>query len=198
MLADTTGLLLDGGKATRLGGRHKAFLEVGGQPLARRSVELFRGLFAEILVATSRPGPWAPLGVRLVQDPVPDAGPLSGIAAGLAGARTPLVFVAAGDMPSLSAAVIENLVMRARLLPGHAVVPIRQGRPEPLHAVYPARLAEQVHRVLLAGVRAPRELLATVPVTWVDADELAALPGASATFRNLNTPEDVAAAEANP
>ena len=53
-------------------------------------------------------------------DPIDDAGPLAGLVAGLEAASRPLVFVAGGDMPHLSEAVIENLLERGRALPGKA------------------------------------------------------------------------------
>ena len=37
-----------------------------------------------------------PFGLRFVQDPIPGAGPLAGIAAGLEAAKTPLLVVVAG------------------------------------------------------------------------------------------------------
>jgi molybdopterin-guanine dinucleotide biosynthesis protein A len=191
MLDDATGLILDGGRARRLGGRHKAFLEVGGRPIAAATVELFAELFPETLVATDRPEPWARLGVRCVSDPVPNAGPLAGLVAGLEAATRPLVFTAAGDMPSLSGAVIEDLVQRARLLPGRAIVPRAGGRAQVLHAVYPASLAVAARRALLAGTRRLTDLLAATTVTWVEAADLATLPGASATFSDVDTPEDL-------
>ena len=43
---DVTGLILDGGRARRLGGRHKPSLEVEGTTIAARTVELFAALFA--------------------------------------------------------------------------------------------------------------------------------------------------------
>lgn len=193
MFADVTALVLDGGRATRMEGRHKAFLELEGEPLAARTHRLLASLCAEVLVATNRPEPWRPFGVRVVEDPVTGAGPLAGIAAGLGAARTPLVLVVAGDMPSLSGAVLEELVHRARLLPGRAVVPTVAGRAEPLHAVYPAALAPLALRALLAGTRAPRDFLATAPAVYVDSAELRGLAGAARTFDNLNSPADLAA-----
>lgn len=189
-----TGLILDGGRATRWGGRHKAFVEVAGRSIAERTVELFGRLFAATLAATTRPEPWRRLGVTVVEDPIPDAGPLAGIAAGLLAARTPLLVVAASDMPFLSGAVLAELVARARRSDS-AAVPVLDGRPEPLHAVYPTRLAEPVLAALAAGTRKVTELLAAVDTEWVDAAELAHLPGASRSFVNLNTPGDLESLE---
>lgn len=188
---DASALILDGGRARRLGGRHKAFLQVGGRPLAARTVELFSQLFPEILVATNRPEPWARFPVRCVSDPIPDAGPLAGLVAGLEAATRPLVFVAAGDMPSLSGPVIEGLLERARRLPGKAIVPRADGRAQVLHAVYPRALALPARKLLLAGTRRLTELLDGSPTAWVETDELTGLAGSAETFRDLDTPADL-------
>jgi molybdopterin-guanine dinucleotide biosynthesis protein A len=188
---DVTGLILDGGQARRLGGKHKAFLELGGRPLAARTVELFSRLFPETLVATNRPEPWQRLSVRCVADPIENAGPLAGLVAGLEAASTPLVFVTGGDMPSLSEPVIESLLERARLLPGRAVVPRAAGRAQVLHAVYPRSLALPARRALLAGTRRLLGLLEAADTLWVEAGDLAGLPGADDTFRDVDTPEDL-------
>lgn len=192
---DASGLILDGGQARRLGGRHKAFLELGGRPIAARTLELFGRLFPETLVATNRPEPWARLPVRCVADPVENAGPLAGLVAGLEAAKGRFVFVVGGDMPALSEAVVENLLERARALPGKAIVPRAEGRPQVLHAVYPKALAPAARRALLAGTRRLTSLLEASATVWVEAEELTALPGASGTFRDVDTPEDLDAEE---
>ncbi len=191
MHEDATGLILDGGQARRLGGRHKAFLEVGGRPIAERTVELFSRLFPEILVATNRPEPWSGLPVTCVSDPIANAGPLAGLVAGLEAATRPLVFVAGGDMPFLAEAVIENLLQRARLRPGKAVVPRADDRAQVLHAVYPRALATPARLALLGGTRRLRALLETSPVVWVEAEDLAGLTGSAETFRDVDTPQDL-------
>ena len=188
---DASALILDGGGARRFGGQHKAFLELDGRPIAARTIELFSRLFPETLVATNRPEPWANYPVRCVSDPIEDAGPLAGLVAGLEAATRPLVFVVGGDMPRLAESVIENLLERARRLPGKAIVPRSEGRPQVLHAVYPRLLATPARTALLGGTRRLTALLEAGAVAWVEAEELAGLPGAEATFRDVDTPEDL-------
>ena len=188
---DFTGLVVDGGRATRLSGAHKAFLEIGGRPIAARTTEMFRRLFADVVASSDRPAAWLPLGVRCVPDPAPGCGPLAGIAAGLAACRTPFAFVVAGDMPELSEAVVTAICRRALDI-GRTIVPRdADGRAEPLHAAYAVSDAPVALEALHRGVRKLTDFLDLVPVAWIEADELASLPGASRTFRNVNTPGDL-------
>jgi molybdopterin-guanine dinucleotide biosynthesis protein A len=190
-------VILDGGKASRLGGVHKSFLAVGDSPIAERSVSLLRTLCDDVIAATSRPDAWAPLGVRCVADPVRDAGPLAGLAAGLLACRTPLALVVAGDMPELSREVLEALCLRASDGEPRCVVPRIGGRAEPLHAVYLTALAPLALDALVRGRRKLTDFLddvarsGSVEIAWVDGADLAGLPGIDRTFRNVNTPEDL-------
>ena len=96
-----TGVLLAGGRATRMGGRDKAFAAVGGEPIAARTLRLFCALFPQVIVATNHPERFRALGAETVADVFPGCGPLAGIHAGMQIARHPHVFVAACDMPGL-------------------------------------------------------------------------------------------------
>ena len=191
MFDDVTGLILDGGRARRMGGRRKAFLEVGGRPIADRTVELFARCFPETLVATDQPRLWGAHRVRCVADPIPGAGPLAGLVAGLEAASRPLVFVVGGDMPRIAEPLIAELVGRARRLAGRPVVPRHAGRPQVLHAVYPAALAPAARAALLGGTRRLTDLLGSCRPVWIEEEELAAVPGAAESFRDIDTPQDL-------
>lgn len=190
-IASVTGVILAGGRASRMGGRDKAFAAVDGEPIAVRTVRLFQRLFPEVLVATNRPERFAGLGVTTVADRFPGAGPLAGLHASLLAARHPHVFVVACDMPRLDPNVIRFLV--ARIGATDAVVPCWEGDVEPLHAVYATRCAPLVEARLRAGRFALREFLAGVRVDYVTEAELSAVRGAAASLTNVNTPEELAA-----
>ncbi|WP_298752882.1 NTP transferase domain-containing protein [uncultured Serinicoccus sp.] len=73
-------LVLAGGRGTRLGGRDKAALEVGGRSLLARVLEAQPLLGGRVVVVGDTPVP--PGVLRTVEEP-PDGGPVAGIAAGL-------------------------------------------------------------------------------------------------------------------
>src|SRR5438128_4886586 len=103
MSASVAGVIVAGGRAVRMGGRDKAFAAVGGQPIAVRTICLFRDLFPQVLVATNRPERFRELDVETVADVYGGCGPLAGIHAAMLASRHPYVFVAACDMPGLDA-----------------------------------------------------------------------------------------------
>jgi molybdopterin-guanine dinucleotide biosynthesis protein A len=189
MRRDVSALILAGGKATRFGGIAKHELIVEGQTIFDRQVSVLKQRVAEILVSSPRDMP----GYKTVRDAVPDVGPLAGIAAGLAACATPWLLVVAGDMPHITAALIDRMIERAHAsVDPHAAdsvdaVAIRaNGLPEPLLAILHTRALPIVERRIARGDFKASRLLTddAMRVDWLDDVDPAAL-------RNINSPEDL-------
>ena len=189
--APVAGVVLAGGRASRMGGRDKAFAAVEGEPIAVRAVRIFRSLFAQVLVSTNRPERFAGLDVQTVADQFPGCGPLAGIHAALLASRYPHVFVAACDMPGLDPEVIRFLL--GRVGSAEAVVPCWDGDVEPLHAVYAVGALREIEAHLRAGQNAVRDVLRRLRVDYVSEAEMRAVRGAARSLTNVNTPEELAA-----
>jgi len=189
--ASVAGVLLAGGRATRMGGRDKAFAAVGGEPIAVRTIRLLHALFPQVIVSTDRPERFRGLDVETVPDLFPGRGPLAGIHAAMRASRYPHVFVVACDMPGLEASVIRFLVSRANGV--DAVVPAWEGDIEPLHALYAVHTLPVVERCLREGRHALREFLPLIRVEYVPEHVLRTLEGSAQSLTNVNTPEELAA-----
>jgi molybdenum cofactor guanylyltransferase len=178
-------LILAGGKATRLGGIAKHEILVEGETIFARQTRLLAPRVAEILVA----GP-AIEGYRRVTDTIENAGPLAGIAAGLAACRTPWLLVLAGDMPHVSAELVDAMAKwgRTPLSDELDAVGVRvNGLPEPLLSMLHTRTLPVIERALAAGRFKASRILTDdgLRVRWLDADPEA--------VRNINSPEDLGA-----
>src|SRR5215471_5889398 len=132
--------ILAGGRATRFGGADKASLVVGGRRFVDRQLAAIAGIAEDVRIVVHEPGDaarYADLGVRVIADAVAGAGPLGGVYTALGDARHDRVLVLAGDLPFVTAALVERLVAESGT--GEeidAFVP-RSGRGlEPLCAVY--------------------------------------------------------------
>ena len=189
--AAVTGVLLAGGRASRMGGRDKAFAAVGGEAIAVRSLRLFGELFSQVIVATNRPERYRTFGVETVADTFAGCGPLAGIHAAMQRAAHPHLFVAACDMPGLDPDVIRFLL--GRIGDADAIVPRWDHDIEPLHAVYAVRLLPLVEEALRAGRHAIRDFLPRVRVDYVEEAELRRIRGTERSMLNVNTPEELAA-----
>lgn len=187
----TTGVVLAGGRSTRMGGRNKAFAAVGGEPIVARALRVLRSLFAEVVIATNDPERYRDLDAAVVADAFPGRGPLAGLHAAMGVASHPWVFVAACDMPGLDARTIRFLLDRAG--DADAVVPCWEGDIEPLHAAYAVRTRPVAERCLRDGRPAMRDFLPELRVTYVPEADLALVAGTAESFLNVNTPEELAA-----
>ena len=184
------GLILAGGRNSRMGGVDKAFLTVDGQSIFQRTLWLLRRCFPQVVVVSNCPEKYAPFDVQVTADEFPGHGPLAGIHAGLRLIHLPYAFVVGCDMPFLRAEPIGFLVKR--LGASEAVIPRWDGDIEPLHAVYATALRDRIDEALKAGTRAIREFLPRIQVEYVPEETMRRVSGAEESFRNVNTPEEAA------
>jgi len=184
------GVILAGGRNSRMGGRDKAFLRVDGRTVLERTLGVLRQCFAQVIVVSNTPEKYADFAVDVVADELRGCGPLGGLHAGLGRMATPHAFVAACDMPFLRIEPIRYLVSRLR--DQDAVVPQWNGDIEPLHALYAARLRGHIAAAVAQGARAMRDFLPQIEVDYVSQAAMERVAGAAEAFRNVNTPEDAA------
>lgn len=190
------GAIIAGGPAKRLGGVSKPFLTVGGRTIAARQLELFGAAgLARVFVIANDPAPWAALGVDVRPDLVGGAGPLGGIHAALTAADDcDAVICVAGDLPFVTPALLAAL--RERAPQADAVAPRSTRGIEPLCARYARALLPAIDQRVRAGDLAVHELLEGRAVDWIAGPDLATLDPDRRSFFNVNTPEDLARADA--
>jgi len=183
--------LLTGGRSRRFGSDKAWHVPPESTaPLWSLQLEKFRELGAqERIVSVGADGPTFPVpdGVRVVVDAVSDAGPLGGLTAVLASIQAPRVIVLAIDMPAVSAVALRALLAAGDSRRG--LVPWRDGRWEPLLAVYPRSLAALAQERLAAGQLSLQGLIDA----GLERDEITAWPVPSEAepwFANLNRPPD--------
>lgn len=196
---DAEAAILAGGRARRFGGRDKAFLEVGGEPILDRQIRVLSSLVPGVMIVAGDAGAgdvhrFSNRGARVVSDRVPGAGPLAGLDAALAAARAPRVLVVACDMPDLAAPPLELLLRRAREEEADIAIPRAGGQVQPLCAVYGARVAPIVRSRLRSGDLRAQDIptaaeAAGLAVVRVGEAEVGAVDPDLRVFANLNTPE---------
>jgi molybdenum cofactor guanylyltransferase len=188
---DVSGIVLAGGLSSRMG-TAKALLPFGGVPLITRIVDTLRPLCGELIVVASTDQDLPALPVKVVFDEVEHQGPVGGMYYGLKAARRYASFVTACDSAFLNPILIAYLV--SQLAHYDAVVPYWNGRLQPLHAVYRTSVwpffAEQLDR----GERRTTTLFERVRTRTVEEREILRFDPEGASFFNMNTPEDYAAA----
>jgi molybdopterin-guanine dinucleotide biosynthesis protein A len=193
MTIETFGLVLAGGLARRMGGGDKALIRIGGQTILQRALaRLTPQVSGIVLNANGDPARFAPFGLPVVADSVPDfAGPLAGILAGLdwvAANRPGIEWIVSvpGDCPFLPRDLVARL-HAARSAEGKPLACAHSGDwRHPVVGLWPVALREDLRQAITVEDLRKIEVwtarhgvaLADWPVEPVD------------PFFNVNTPED--------
>lgn len=176
-----------GGKSTRMG-RDKALVELNGRTLLELALARWRGFGGalQLSVGPKERAALAPEGVPAVADVYPERGPLGGLHAGLLACRTELLLLTAVDSPFVTAELAEKLL--GAIGAADACVYTLDGRPQPLFGLYRRSCLSAAEELLQAGENRMGRLLRRVDTVYLTADD-------PAPFLNLNTPEELAAAQ---
>jgi molybdopterin-guanine dinucleotide biosynthesis protein A len=169
--------------------------------LLERAVATAVAVADQVFLSTGTEPRYRDLGLTVLLDPVPDAGPLGGIVAGLEAATHETFIVLAVDLPLVSDSVIELLV--AALGDHDLVMPRTPERLQPLCCVgHRAPCLAAARRLIVSDFPAPHRLMELVKGRELRVD--VGKPGESIapdripawTFLNVNTLDDLQRAEA--
>lgn len=185
------GVILAGGQGRRMGGADKAMLRLGGRPLVAHVAERLEPQVERLaLSANGDPARFASHGLPVLADAA-SVGPLSGILSALDWAA-PLgathVVSAAVDAPFLPPDLVPRLLLAGEST-GLALAR-SGGRDHPTFGLWPVGIRGALREFLDSGAKASVRVFADA-----QGAARADFPDDGA-FRNLNTPEDLAAAEA--
>ena len=184
-----TGIILSGGKNSRMGGRNKAFIEFEGERLIDRSVRLFQSLFDEVILITNSPQEYLDLGVALVTDIYQNKGALGGIHAGLFHATNEKVFFAACDMPFLNEALIKHMIDLSAEF--DILVPQSPDGLQPLHAIYSRKCLPVIEKLFSQDRLKIIGFYPGYTIHKITADTLIQFDPEWRMFSNLNSLEEM-------
>lgn len=190
--AHVAGVVLAGGKSRRFGS-DKAAVLLGGRTLLDRALDTLRPLCGRLMAAGTRVRP-AVADVQVVDDVFAGCGPISGIHAALAASPLPYALVVAVDMVALKPDLLE--LIRDWPEPAQVAVPFVNGYYEPLCARYHTSCLPVVEENIRAGRRKVFDFYPQVTVARVSESELRRVDPQLVSFRNVNTPDDLAEFEA--
>ena len=190
MIEDCTAIILAGGDSQRMG-RDKAMLALSGRPLIETVIDNLQSMFAVTLLSVRTPRP--EISLPQVCDSQADGGPLTGLVTALEQITTRWAFVVACDMPFISPALIKLLAQyRAQQ---DAIVPVVQGRLQPLAAFYSASCMASMRASLSLGDKSLRTAISRLDVHYVDEAEIRLVDPQLRSFFDLDTPQDLLVAQ---
>lgn len=186
-------VVLTGGRSSRMGGRHKPGIPVGGRTVIDRTLATLRSVapHAKVVIAGSDEGLSSSFrrDITVVREDPPFSGPVAGVAAAVDAFATSegVTLLLGGDLPFLSSATLTRLLETVT-----KSAPVVSCVDEAARLQYlcsgwcTAVLREQVNAVTDPNGVPLRALFSGLVPTLIDCD-----PG---ELRDIDTPEDLARA----
>lgn len=179
-----------GGKSLRFG-KNKAFQRLGGKRFIDLAVESLRPFCDPVMAVVNEIEPYLDTEAMLVQDVIPNLGPLAGIYTALFFSPAEWVFVKATDMPLLVPGLASLIVGAGEGF--DAVVPKVGGYYEPLLAVYNRSCIPVIaHEIQRLGKRQVIGFYRRIRLRTIAEEEWRKVDADAVSFRNVNTPSDLA------
>jgi len=180
-----SGIVLAGGKGSRMGGVDKGLQPLRGKPMVAWAIARLKPQVDEIVInANQNLEVYGALGYRVVPDEIGGfAGPLAGLHASLKAAAHPLVVTVPCDSPFLPHDLVSRLNEH---LTGKDLAVAKTGdQPHPVFALVRRSVAANLEAFLSGGGRKIDAWYASLKTVEVNFDDEAD------AFRNINTPEEL-------
>jgi molybdopterin-guanine dinucleotide biosynthesis protein A len=188
---DITGLVLAGGRGTRMGGADKGLQNHRGLPLALHTLLRLQPQVGAVMINANRNlAAYESMGAPVWPDPVADfPGPLGGLLAGLEHCATPWLVSVPCDTPNFPADLVQRLGDAALAADAQVAVACTREAdgtlsPQPVFALLQYTLLEDLEQRLRAGDRKILPWLRRHRCVDVAFDDASA-------FFNANTPEEL-------
>jgi molybdopterin-guanine dinucleotide biosynthesis protein A len=180
-----TGIILSGGKSTRMG-TDKALIELNKKTLLENAIEICQTVCGQIVISTDNLD-HQKFGFKTIPDEFKDCGPLSGIYSCLKKTETEWNFVLSVDAAFVETAFIHELMKHT--FNYDAVVPSHKNGREPLIAMYKKSALPFIKSQLLLRNFKMHHLLDQISVNYFNSENW--LKKNPRMFHNLNNPEDL-------
>ena len=187
-----TGVILAGGKATRMGGTDKGLVPIAGKPMIAWVIDALQPQVSAVLINANRNHDrYGEFGCPVIDDGDSDfRGPLAGMASAMRVARTPYIAVVPCDSPMIGGEIVARL-HAAAVSSGSPIAAAHDGdRLQPVFALLARDLLDDLAGYLDDGERKIDRWYARHGHVSVDFSDVAG------SFANINAPDDKRALEA--
>jgi molybdopterin-guanine dinucleotide biosynthesis protein A len=199
-----TGTILAGGENRRIP-LLKGHVEINGERIIDSSVNLMRNLFGRAVISTNTPEFYFYCGMPMIGDIINQRGPLTGIFSVLSNITDDAIFVVACDMPFLNEQLMRYMVDKysaknknsepmtygSEITGWDAVIPIFEGKPQPLFGIYSKNILGIIEERLNKGLKKLKDMLTEINVLYIKEDEARQIDPEGGSFLNINTMEDL-------
>lgn len=180
---DITGILLAGGRSSRMGS-DKGFLMLEGEYFTARIAKAMAPFVREIIIVTNRVQ-YDLFNLKRVEDLIKDSGPIGGIHSGLSHSETDWNLIMSCDIPMINESVIEYLIQGFD--PESDITLLKYlDNPLPLIALYKKSCLSLCEQLLYSGERRLMELINSSSSKIIELT-----PELGVFTDNINTPQQL-------
>lgn len=178
-----TGVILAGGKSTRMG-FNKELITLHNKPVIHTLINTFNKMFDEVLVVSNHPSLYSDKPVTVVQDILDSKGPLIGLHTALSYANNDYVYIIACDMPSIDEEYINDTVHNIK---DHSAYLYHDGTFfEPFHGFYHKKLVKPIEEFIIKSTTFTEFIMSIDAYAITDITKYN-----PEMFFNINTPNDL-------
>ncbi|MEW6618615.1 MAG: molybdenum cofactor guanylyltransferase [bacterium] len=193
-----TGIILCGGKGSRLGYKNKPLLKIGEKTLIERVISRLKEVCLEEIICVNETNFPSPLftnypSVITIQDIIPQKGPLVGLYTGLCVSKNFYNFVVASDMPFISVNLIKY--MKEQTGDADIIIPKTKNGIESLHAIYSKNCLDVLRQKIDNEKLAISSIFSELKVKYILEEEILKFSIPEIAFFNINTEKDLSKAE---
>ena len=182
-----TGVILAGGRATRMGGRDKGLIDLQGRPLIAHVIQAVAPQVERLLINANRNlVRYRQFGYAVISDPLPDhPGPLAGMLAAMQQSDSEYLLTVPCDNPSLPSDLRSRLLSAVQEADAEIACVHDGDRLHPVFALLRRSLRSPLQAALGQGERAVYRWFERRKLIQVDFSDCAE------RFANINTAEDL-------
>ena len=199
MYQDITGIILSGGKSTRMG-ENKSLLKIGNITIIENVTNMMISLFQDVTIITNEPELYKFLNIKIHEDIYKNVGPIAGIHSGLVHSKTEKNFIISCDIPLMNVVMIQSIIEYPS--DKQITVPKADGFIQQLCGVYNKSLIPIIEKIIENDRTEEtrdksqskrkckvHQLIDTVPSTIIN--NIESMRGyAKNIFLNMNNPDD--------
>lgn len=179
-----SGAILAGGKSTRMN-LPKGLIQIDGKTLIQSIGSVLQPVVGEMMLIANDPV-YDQCLYPLYKDIIEGKGPASGIHAALHHATHEKVLIVSCDVPFVSSDLFQYLINQS--VGKEILVPIHQGKMEPLIGIYSKSITSKFKKCLEKGKYKMQDILSGLNAEFIN------IPSelfSEKLFTNINTPEDL-------
>ncbi len=183
MKTEITGIILAGGKSSRMG-TDKGLLLLNGKSMVEIIADTLKSIISQIIII-SNGNNYDNLGYKVYADIIKNCGPMGGVYTGLSYSNTEKNLFVSCDMPFLTKEIVELITENSK--DAQITIPEHEGKLEPLCAVYDRSSRAKFEELLRTGEWRLQGALKYFNVKKIIVAENVS---GNQCFTNINTPDE--------